>query len=695
MKARIAVTADGALTIGVMERTLAHGLRFAAPAIPGGRWETTPWEADAPEPACFRSVVRCGGETILVQQVTSLGAVVTYCVELHAPLEGVACADSFEAPAVIAPAMELGEELSALLVTYGLGAADDPFGGYWPAVEFRKADDLTARAFAPLVVYDEGSALAISPASQFLTSALVAMPRGVGRGIHGAVDRLETGTQIETLFVVGSSATEALMALGDELLRRGGKRRAVPGDHPLTSGLGWWNAYGGYYTEPIRPLEETGLRTVLDDARERPVPLRYVGLDLWYPYEQIGQATEFVPDPKKYPCGIAPLVREGNLPTALHISALASRNAYASDGSEGRVYADVAAEIQRQHGIVVWHDWMRTQQHLSRRLRQSPDAAESWYRAMARAFRDRDLNVLQCMQTMGMALASTAEPNVLAARTSIDYLFAQPEALDTLAAQGDEGFRREAVRSVDLWRQNLLMGTVLYAVGLLPFHDLFLTTFHPGLGGARALGDAVVRALSCGPVGIGDGPGQADLELLSRLIATDGRILHPDRPLFPEASTLGSAVETYWTLHRAGAHAWLYVVLLNLSDAAQPFDVAPPLAGEYVIRDGLRGAFVEAMRGELEPGALAFFALSPVIAGVSPVGLLDRFVSAPSGGVVEVIEGEPFALRVRGLDGRFGIRSERPIEVLCDGRAMDTTREDGVTVVALAPDHREVTVLRR
>jgi hypothetical protein len=485
------------------------------------------------------------------------------------------------------------------------------------------------------------------------------------------------------------------MSLGDELLRRGGKPRPVPGDHALTKGLGWWNAYGGYYTEPIRPLDEGGLRAVLEDARASRLPLTYVGLDLWYPYEQIGQATEFVPDEKKYPLGIAPLVDAADIPTALHISALASRNAYDSDGSDGGVYEAVADEIARQRGSVVWHDWMRTQQHLSSRLRESPAIAEAWYRAMTRAFRERGVDVLQCMQTMGMALASTSEPNVIAARTSIDYLFAQPEALDTLAAQGDQGFRREEVRAVDLWRQNALMGAVLYSLGLLPFHDLFLSGFDPGMGGAQAVGDAVLRALSCGPLGIGDAPGRADRGLLSRLVLSDGRILHPDRPLFPDSTDLGGPVETYWTLHRAGAGAWLYVVLLNLSDTTQRFDAVPPLAGDYLIRDALRGEFVEVMCGEIEPGALTFFALSPVIDGVSPVGLMDRFVAAPAGGVVDMTASDGLTIRVRNLEGRFGVHSEVPVEVCCDGNAVETEVDDGLAVFALAPDHREVTVLRR
>jgi len=48
---------------------------------------------------------------------------------------------------------------------------------------------------------------------------------------------------------------------------------------------------------------------------------------------------------------------------------------------------------------------------------------------------------------------------------------------------------------------------VLYALGMLPFHDLFLTRPHPGLGGDNPEEEALLRALSCGPVGIGDGPG--------------------------------------------------------------------------------------------------------------------------------------------------------------------------------------------
>lgn len=702
MKLGLRIDEHGRPEIDVDGRRFVGAIRAAVPIWESGGTEcaSSPWEEieerNASSPfARLRSTVSRAGEPILEQTLANDGSMIVYTARLLDSFEGIACGDSFERPSIHAPRFQLPESLRVCLATYGLGSSDDPCGGYWPSVRIGGAAELPSEAFAPLVVFSDFAALAIAPGNHFLTSGLVSMPDGVARGLHGAVDRLAAGLEIETLFVPGRDLSDALIALGEVLLGRSGKARPDPASHVLTSSIGWWNAYGGCYTEPLHPLTAAELRGVIDGVRQGGLPVRYLGLDLWYPYRQIGQAIEFIPDPKKYPDGIGPLTRSASLPTVLHVSALAQPNAYGSDGSDGGIYERIAEEIRRQEGVVVWHDWMRTQQHLTPRLRNSPAAAEAWYREMTDALGRRGLDVLQCMQTMGMALASTQAPNVRSARTYIDYLFALPEAIESLAELGQDGFRREALRPVDLNRQNLLMGTFLYALGLLPFHDLFLSAFHPGLGGTHPEEDAVLRALSCGPVGIGDAPDRSDKRLLSRLILPDGRLLQPDRPPFPVTSTLGAPIEVYWTLHRAGEHAWLYVVLLNLSSKPQPFDVAPPLPGPYAVRNGLDGSFVERMRGTLEGGRMAYYVLSPIVDGICPLGLVDKFVPAPSGRFVALRNGDGLQLQLDHVDAQVAFLSEAPIDVAVDGRRRNVQREGDIHAIDVSADHTNVEVRRR
>jgi len=661
---------------------------------------STPWRQiegnDALGPFTgLRSTLSRAGEEVVDQAIRNYGSLILFSASFLQTVEGTRRSDSFETPSVYAPQFVLPDGLRVCLATHGLGSSDDAFGGYWPMAQITNGNGLPSEAFAPMVVFDQHGALAIAPSNHFLTASLVSVPSGVARGMHGSIDRFEAGVEIETLFVPSVDVSSALMALGDVLLRRGGKQRPNPSSHPVTSSIGWWNAYGGYYTEPIHPLDATELENVVKSAQERDLPIRYLGLDLWYPYRHIGQGIEFAPDPQKYPEGIGDMARSASLHTVLHVSALAQPNAYGSDGSDGTVYETIGDEIRRQEGVAVWHDWMRTQQHLTPRLRNPPRVADAWYRKMTTSLANRGLEVLQCMQTMGMALASTQAPNVRSARTYIDYLFALPEAIQTLADLGEEGFRREALRPVDLSRQNLLMGTFLYALGLLPFHDLFLTRFHEGIGGSHPEEDAILRALSCGPVGIGDAPGETDAELLAKLILPDGRLLQPDRPPFPVADTLSAAVETYWTLHQAGDYAWLYVVLLNLSSEAQEFDIDPPIPGDYVLRDGISGSTADEMAGELAGGQMAYYVLAPIVNGIAPLGLLDKFVPGPAERFVSLRNGALLTLGLDNVEGSLGFLCEEPIEVRADGRPLAIDRDGDVTTVAISAEQKTVEVRRR
>jgi len=660
----------------------------------------TPWEELKGNGALgrskgYQSTVRRNERDVLSQTLRDYGSYAVFAVEILEEIEGIAQKDSFASHAFVAPSMDVLGSLRALAVTYGLGDADDPFGGYWPTAVLCDSGSLPGGAFAPLVLWNANGALAVAPADNFLTSSMIAGGRTVVRGIHGSVDRLAAGHQIETLLVAGRDTTEALMRLGDLLLERGGKERPNPRSHVLTSTIGWWNAYGGYYTEPIHPLESEELQRVVDDIDQRKLPIGYLGLDLWYPYEQIGQGTEFAPDPAKYPDGVGSISARAKLPTVLHVSALAPSNAYRSDGRDGEIYGRIGEEIRRQGGRVVWHDWMRTQQHLTAALRSAPDTAETWYRKLTSRLADHKLDVLQCMQTMGMALASTAASNVRSARASIDYLFALPEAMDTLASLGLEGFRREAVAPIDLNRQNLLMGAVLYSLGQLPFHDLFLSRFHEGIGGSSPQMDAVLRALSCGPVGIGDAPGMADGNLLWKLIGADGRLLQPDRPPFPCAETLGRPVELYWTIRQAGDFSWIYVLLLNRSQEKQPYAFDPPLAGRYVVRDGISGRIAQQIAGRLQPGAIAYYVLNPSISGISPLGLIVKLVPAPAGRIDRLEEADAIEISIRQLEGRFAVHSDEPVDVAADGALLPVARDGSIHTFDVSPEHTVLRIRRR
>ncbi len=670
--------------------------------------EASPWtptqRADNGPDAILEQVWTVAGARRLVATARCSGDVASFSVRLEAPMEGLATEDTFEKGSLGWPCMTFPEAFRFLAITHGLGASTDGgAGGYWPEpVLANSLRELPPRALTPLVLFNDHEALTILPASQFLTSTLLADRSGVRRSLHGSVDALPAGTCVETLLVRGLDVADSILRAGDTLLALGGKPRPSPQDHVMTSTLGWWNAYGGHYTEPIEPLDGAKLESLLESLGRQGIPIGYLGLDLWYPYEQIGQAIEFSPDLEKYPQGLRPITERWNLPTVLHLSALSRRNRYDADGTDPAFYCRVARELQSQGAVVAWHDWLRTQQHLTLELRRSPSTADRWFRGMAASMAAEGIQVLTCMQTMGMLLASTALPNVISARSSIDYLFGQPAALDTLEALGQGGFRNETTPARRMRRQNLLVGFVGYAFGLLPFHDLFLTRKHVAVGGDASETEAVLRALSCGPVGIGDGPAMADKELLSALVDAHGRLLQPDHPPYPDTSTLGDPVEIYRTEHTAGALRWEYLLALNTTNERQPFRL--PIRSEQIIPWDVRRRRVARcsagrLDGELEPGEIAYFLCAPRAAGIAPLGLWNKLVPAPAGVLLDatVLDNDRgWTLQLAAPGASIAMWSDDAIRVEDEsGRVLDVRREGNVHLCPLGSDVATLGIFRR
>lgn len=545
-------------------------------------------------------------------------------------------AEFVEAP-VLLPVFSLEPRLSWLAYTFGLDGAEkaDPSGGYWPeACLGRLRDGLPRKPFVPLVIHDDEGALAIAPGELFLLSPLVTCSGGVGRALAGDFPRLSAGTTLSTWFVAGKDPGKALYRLGQILLRLGKKDRPDPAEHLFLSRLGYWNAYGSYYTELINPMQEKILQSLAAEFRAKRLPVGYFGLDLWYPYSRIGQALAFRPEPKKYPRGLGVIARETGIPFLLHLSALSPDNVYGAKGEDPGVYETIAHELWGEGGIGVWHDWLRTWQYLTPLLVQDPWKAEAWFSGMVRAFRAAGLPVLLCMQTMGMVLASTQEPNVVAARSYTDHLFSLPLALRR-AAILDPHIVREKRDPVVIWLQNLLVGFVQWTMGVAPFHDLFLSRHHPEFGGERAWEEAVMRALSCGPVGFGDACGMADARLLSRLVLPEGRLAQPDRPPEPLWSTLTSSCPVFWTETQAGDLTWVYMLALNLDEELKRVRLEPPTGGEFLAWDPQSGSLADA-DPVVPPRSLVYRVFIPKVAEAGFLGIPHLLVPMPAKAGIEI-----------------------------------------------------------
>jgi hypothetical protein len=598
---------------------------------------------------------------LIRQSVKTYEGVSSLIVETTAlrELRGIAVADSFFHTTFNSPVLRLAKDLSYLTYTWGLdGGEGTGIGGYFPdaAVSpdlsslpeklrlagFSPLADIhqtTEKPFAPLVAYDSDErTLVMAPLDNFLISPLriIETPDGAGvaRGLHGAVDFIPSGTITRTALVFGQGVVNTVLKWGNLHLQACGGVPAKGQDNMLVKSLGFWNCYGGYYAELFRPTSQPTLLELANYFKNADIPVCYFGLDLWYRFSQVGFVREYAPDPVKYPQGLTPVYRQTGRPFLLHMSAFdldySHRNAYEFVVDEGAsypagpdLYRDLAHNFKAWGALGIWPDFLRT---------QLLGAADHWFNGMCRAMAEEDLQVMLCMPTVGHYLASTAHDNVIAVRTSTDYVNHQPGQLTALGPYLDE-YRQPNSPQRNL-RQNLLVSLLAHALGLAPSYDVFITNpHHPeNFADPNAQREALARALSAGIVGIGDKVGFADKETVDRLAFPDGTLSQPDHPPFPVMGTIQSASIAFYTTTTVGNLRWTYLAVFNLSDEPQQYclDLAPFLEKDNrLVYDYLAGQPFSGtqLAGQLQSSEYRYLVMPPQAGGMYPLGFPDKYVT--------------------------------------------------------------------
>jgi hypothetical protein len=134
----------------------------------------------------------------------------------------------------------------------------------------------------------------------------------------------------------------------------------------------------------------------------------------------------------------------------------------------------------------------------------------------------------------------------------------------------------------ELWAWFLLTNAFARALDLRPYKDVFRSDRADPDHHSEV--EALLAALSSGPVGIGDPIGRADREIVLRTCRDDGVLVRPDVALaavdrgfleHPVARTVPLVAEA-WTDHAAGR--WIYAVTLNVSRAETRLDETIELA---------------------------------------------------------------------------------------------------------------------
>ena len=611
--------------------------------------------ADEADPVVRQAVKRYEQDCFVVVETTALRE-----------LRGTAQEDSFFTTTFNSPVVRPAGGLSYLVYTWGLlGGEGTGVAGHFPDValardlaelpeQLRLADfsptlDVhytSNKPFAPLIGYDsQERTMVMSPLNHFLVSPmrLVETPEGTGvaRGLHGAVDVIPAGTTTRTILTFGTGLVPTVLKWGELLLRSVGKVRSKAQDSLVTRSLGFWNCYGGYYAELFRPTSQSTLDDLAEYFQEADLPIKYWGLDLWYQYRKVGFVSSYQPNPEKYPKGLKPVFQGTGIPFLLHMSAFERDNLYldthhfsvdegASYPTGPELFRELAREFKDWGAIGVWHDFLRTQLQNSRSLRERVGPADQWFDYLATSMAESGLDVMLCMPTIGHYLASSAYDNVVAVRTSTDYVNHQPGQLELLSQLKEYRTAFSPQRNL---RQNLMLSFLAGALGLAPSHDVFVSNReHPeGFANPHADRDALMRALSAGIVGLGDKLGNVDREVAGKLAFPDGSLAQPDHPPYPVASTLHSSVTAFYTTTSVSGYRWTYLVLSNLTEAAAEYhlDLEPLLQGTDSVVYDYHARQVVADRvisGSAAPGEGRYLVIVPRLGKFYPLGFVDKYV---------------------------------------------------------------------
>jgi hypothetical protein len=297
----------------------------------------------------------------------------------------------------------------------------------------------------------------------------------------------------------------------------------------------------------------------------------------------------------------------------------------------------------------VEQDWMLIYWFGVRALRSTPGRAAAWQRALNGHGTATDIDLLWCMATPADLITAVEFDRVIAVRTCDDYRFADDPAM--------------------LWTWFLTVNRLTNVLGLRAFKDCFFSNpdvaegSDPIDGDVHAELEALLAAMSAGPVGIGDRIGRTNRDIVMRTCDADGRLRHTDRALgliddclfgAPAAgrrlawattaatvtSNLGSSTvaSSIGTSDIGGDRTWTYVVAINtgsdrqtISDRLELSEIGldtPHHLFDWRAGTGMEGTSIEL---ELAPRDWALFVCCPIVDGAFDVGDTSKYVTICTG----------------------------------------------------------------
>jgi len=531
-----------------------------------------------------------------------------------------------------------------------------------------------------LVAAPDGRTVMIAPLDNFHDQTIGLNGGTVRCGWHGDLESVPAGFATELAVIAAADARTCIDTWGSLLRRRAGTHR--PGRWPdaLGSSPSYWTDNGAAYWYRTEPgLDVAGsIVAAVDDLRAKGVPIGSVQLDSWwYPHAELRpfNTDEWIVPPSAMiaweprsdvlPDGIESLrARLGSPPLVAHIRHLSSAAPIAEvvpvhvDGA----YAAPATSEAYERWLdqcVAWgietfeHDWLVEVYFGVRSMRAAPGRARVWQEGVDRAARERGITLQWCMGTPADMAQATALTQVTSVRTSGDHGY--------IATPGQ------------LWAWFCSTNTLARALGLMPFKDVFRAD--PDIVGDHGQPEALLSALSTGPVGLGDRVGRFDPMLAMRTCRADGRLIKPHVPIAATSRSLLASTGTRHTLmvaecfsqHPAGR--WAYVMAMRCSpgDDASTGEVrladlgesAPN--GDVVVWDWRRRVARRASPDDcwsltLAPEEWTFDVIAPVLdCGIAVIGDTSKFVTTGDARVVVSERSGGVQLTVLGANERVTI----------------------------------------
>ena len=540
-----------------------------------------------------------------------------------------------------------------------------------------------------LLSRDDGRTLLVAPLNAF-HEQIIGLNAGTLRcGWHGDLESVPAGFASDLAVLAADSPRSALHAWGRMLLSRAGTVR--PGRWPDAVGSrpSYWTDNGSAYWYKTEPdLDVAGsIVAAVDDLRNNGVPIGAVQLDSWfYPHAELRPfntaAWEVPPTamvsweerPDVLPDGIAALRdRLGDPPLVAHIRHLSVDSLMASETPAWRDPPYAAPSTPdayerwldqcRTWGVqTLEHDWLVEVFFGVRGMRARPGRAAAWQEGIDAAARERGITLQWCMGTPADFAQTTTLTQVTSVRTS-----------------GDHGYIATAGQ---LWAWFCMTNALAGSLGLMPFKDVFRAD--PAVAGQNGEPEALLSALSSGPVGLGDRVGRMDPAIALRTCRSDGLLIKPHTPIaaIDESLLSGPAfnsvplVATCTSEHEAGT--WTYVVAMHANPTDEPVeDVVrlsslpslsqpaseysairakrAPESDEQVVAWNWRiGTAERLLRSATIPVSLgpedwSFYVLAPILpSGLAIIGDITKFVTAGDARVEVVRTSTGVRLIVKG-----------------------------------------------